>query len=232
MNIIESHNNYSNLFKNIFIFLGVMTFVGIIGYGASYIIKMPEISPDGFVPKSVSIDSMTKFGFGNILAVFVLLYAFNFFPIIVMYTAKNYKTNPYAMIIAFSLITISLIIEIINNLPLLVSPFFHVSIDNVSKDTLLYLRQKETITYLAFDVAGFILAYIGFFIYALILYKRNPLISYTIYTSIILFIANVPFLWIAPNMAIILMFLSIVAFALVPIFLVRLTLNSNNVDNN
>lgn len=224
----ESQNSFNKLFKTIFIILGIISFIGISGYGFSYIIKMPEISPNGFVPKDLDTNSISNFGFGNVLAVFILLYAFSFFPVIVMFTTTNYKTNPFAMIIAFSLIGISLILEIINNLPLISSAFLHVDIDNISKDTLLYLRQLETIKYLSFDVAGFTMAYIGFFIYAFIFYKKNHLLSYIIIASIVLFILNVPFLWIAPKVSIILMVLSILAFALVPVFLVRLILKHSN----
>ncbi len=141
-----------------------------------------------------------------------------------MFTTIKYKTNPFALIIACSLIVTSLILEIINNLPLISSALFTVDIDKIPTNTLLYLKQTETIKYLAFDVAGFSLAYLGFFIYALIFFKTNRLLSYIIVSSIVLFIANVPFLWIEPKIAIILMVISIVAFALVPIFIVRMTI--------
>jgi len=50
------------------------------------------------------------------------------------------------------------------------------------------------------------------------------LLSYTMIGSIVLFIANVPCLWFAPNVAVILMAMSIFAFAPVPIFLARMAI--------
>jgi cell division protein FtsW (lipid II flippase) len=47
-------------------------------------------------------------------------------------------------------------------------------------------------------------------------------LSYTIIASIVLFIANVPCLWFAPNAAVILMALSIFTLAPVPVFLARM----------
>ena len=57
--------------------------------------------------------------------------------------------------------------EIINNLPLFTSGLFPYQLTSVSPDIQLYLRQVETIKYLAFDVVGFTLAYLAFFIYAI-----------------------------------------------------------------
>ena len=70
-----------------------------------------------------------------------------------------------------------------------------------------------------FDVAGFTLIYVAIFIYAIIYYQSHKWFSFTIIGSIALFIINVPFLWFIPNMAVILMVLSIFAMAPVPIFL-------------
>jgi len=80
----------------------------------------------------------------------------------------------------------------------------------------------ETIKYLAFDVVGFAFAYLAFFIYALVFFKSDKVMSYTIIGSIVTFIANIPFLWFAPNGAVVLMVISVFAFALVPIYLARM----------
>lgn len=59
----ELQNNQNKLFKRLFLVLGIFSFIGILGYGLSYILKMPEISPDGFVPKTIDPDSINNFGF-------------------------------------------------------------------------------------------------------------------------------------------------------------------------
>jgi len=209
-------------FKKSILVLGIISSIGILGYGLSYIIKMPAVSPDGFVPKTLGNNSSSTFGFGNLLALFILMYAFAFVPVNIMFTIKKYRTNPYALIIASSLITISLIVEIINNLPLFAAGLFPGKLESVSPDVQLYLRQVETIKYLAFDVVGFAFAYLAFFIYALVFFKSDKVMSYTIIGSIVTFIANIPFLWFAPNGAVVLMVISVFAFALVPIYLARM----------
>ncbi|URW80894.1 hypothetical protein [Xiashengella succiniciproducens] len=220
--MINSQSTFNKSFNSIFWLFGIVSFIGIAGYGLSYILKMPEISPNEFVPKTIDTASFNRFGFGNLLAVFILLYAFAFLPIVIQFSIIKYKTNPYAIIISCCFLAVSLILEIVNNLPLISSVLLPVNIDSIPVETLLYIRQLETIKYLAFDVAGFSLAYTGFLIYAIIFYKTNRLLSYTIIASILLFIANVPFLLIEPSMAIILMAISIFAFALVPIFMVKM----------
>jgi len=217
-------NHLLDIFKKSILVLGIISSIGIIGYGLSYIIKMPAVSPDGFVPKTLGNNSSTTFGFGNILALFILMYAFAFLPVNIMFTIKKYRTNPYALIIASSLITISLIVEIINNLPLLAAGLFLGKLESVSPDIQLYLRQMETIKYIAFDVVGFAFAYFAFFIYALVFFKSEKVLSYTIIGSIVMFIVNIPFLWFAPSVAVVLMVISIFAFALVPIYLARMAI--------
>jgi hypothetical protein len=213
----------SDIFKNGFWALGILATVGLLGYGLTYIIVMPKISPDGFVPKTIGLSSSTVSSFSAALAAFVLLYAFAFLPVTVIFTVKKYSTNPFALVLAGSLIGISLVIEIINNLPIIAAWVYPGSFVSIPSDTLLYLRQVETLKFLAYDVAGFTLAYMAFFCYAIVYFRTYRLLSYTIIGSIVAFIANVPFLWFAPNMAIILMAISIFAFASVPIFLVRMS---------
>jgi hypothetical protein len=186
---------------------------------------MPQINPDSFVPTTLKNRDTISLSFGTILAVFILVYAFALLPVAIMFTIKKYSVSPYALVLACSLIGISLIIEIVNNLPLIVTESYPVQVEHISTEMLLYLRQIETLRYLAFDVAGFTLAYVAIFVYALVYFKTHRLFSYMILSSIILFIVNIPFLWIAPNMAIILMSLSIFAFATVPIFLARQAVN-------
>jgi hypothetical protein len=219
-----NENHLLDIFKKSIIVLGIISSIGILGYGLSYIIKMPAVSPDGFVPKTLGNNSSTTFGFGNILSLFVLMYAFAFLPVNIMFTIKKYRTNPYALIIASSLITISLIVEIINNLPLFAAGLFPGKLESVSPDIQLYLRQVETIKYLAFDVVGFAFAYLAFLIYAIVFFKSDKVLSYTIIGSIVTFIANIPFLWFAPSVAVVLMVISIFTFAIVPIYLVRMAI--------
>ena len=201
--------------------LGILAGAGLFGYGLSYIVAMPQVSPDGFVPKTLEKTSGTAFGFGAILAIFVLLYAFAFVPVNVMFTLKRYHTNPYALVLACCLISISALLEIINNFPVVAKGIYPGEFEPISTETLIYLRQIETIQYLAYDVIGFVLIYVAFFIYAVVYFKSHRWLSYTIIGSIILFIANVPCLWLAPNGAIILMALSIFALIPIPVFLAR-----------
>jgi hypothetical protein len=122
------------------------------------------------------------------------------------------------------MITVSLILEMINNLPLFALGLFNGKLAGISPEMQLFLAQRETIKYLSYDVAGFTLLYFAFFIYAIVFSKSNRILSYAIIGSILLFVANVPCLWFAPQMAIILMAISVFVFVLIPIYLVKMTL--------
>jgi hypothetical protein len=214
--------NTTDLFKKGFLVLGILAAVGLVGYGLAYMIVMPEVSPDGFVPQSIEAGSNTPSQFGMIQAIFVLLYAFAFLPVSILFTVKKYNVNPYALVFAGSLMCISLLIEIFNGLPVLGAQVYPANLADVSADVMLYLSQRETIRYLSFDVAGFTIAYAAIFIYAVVYFKSHRWLSYTIVASIVLFLANVPCLWFAPKAAVILMAVSIFAFATVPVFLARM----------
>lgn len=213
----------SGFFRKIFIVLGILAAAGLVGYGLAYLIRMPQISPGGLVPTTFENNAETSPKFGSILAVFILLYAFPILPVTVMFTIKQYHIHAHALVLACCLMGISTIIEIINNLPVAAQLIYPGKLQSVSGDVLLYLKQAETIKYLSMDVAGFSLIYAALLIYAIVFFRSHRWLSYTILASIVLFLANVPCLWFAPNMAIILMALSIFAMAPVPIFLAKIS---------
>ncbi len=217
-------SSFYGIFEKGFLALGVLAAVGLVGYGLTDIIVMPQVSPDGFVPQTLSVRDGIRFGFGTILAAFVLVYAFAFLPVSILFTVRQYRVNPYALVLAGSLFGISFLIEIINSLPLIALGSYPGQLASISSDTLLYLRQVEMLRFLSYDVAGFTLAYVAIFIYAIVYFRYQRWLSYTIIASIVLFIANVPCLWFAPNAAVILMAMSIFAFAPVPIFLARMAI--------
>ena len=222
-----NNDSHPDVFRKGFLALGVLAAVGLVGYGLACIIVMPHVSPGGFVPTTLEIRASAPPHFGTVQAAFVLLYAFAFLPASILFTVKRYRTNPYALILAGSLIATSFLIEIFNNLPLVAVGIYPGKLASISADVLLYLRQAETIRYLSYDVAGFTLAYVAVFVYAIVYFRSHRLLSYTVIGSIVLFIANIPCLWFAPSLAVILMAMSIFALAPVPIFLARMATNDS-----
>jgi hypothetical protein len=220
----KTKDTSTTVFRNGVLALGVLAAIGLLGYGLSYIVVMPKVSPNGFVPSTPGGSNGTSSHFGMILAVFVLLYAFAFLPVTTLFTVKKYSVNPYALVFAGCLAGLSSLIEIFNNLPLVATGIYPGRLESISAEVLLYLRQVETIRFLAFDVAGFTLIYAASLVYAIVFFRPQRLLSLTIIASIVLFLANVPCLWFAPNAAVILMAISIFALVPVPIFLARMAI--------
>ncbi len=216
-----------DVFKKSFLALGALAAIGLVGYGLAYIIVMPQVSLGEFVPTTLEIRAGAPPYFGTVQAAFVLLYAFAFLPVSILFTVKRYRTNPYALVLAGSLIGASFLIEIFNNLPLVAIGIYPGKLASIPSDVLLYLRQVETIRYLSYDIAGFTLAYVAVFVYAMVYSRSHRLVSCTMIGSIVLFIANVPCLWFAPNLAVILMAMSIFALAPIPVFLARMATNDS-----
>lgn len=215
-------------FRYGFLVLGILAAIGLLGYGLSYLIVMPQVSPDGFVPMIPGNSSGNTSGFGTVLAAFILLYAFAFLPVTTLFTVKKYSVNPYALVFAGCLAGISSLIEIFNSLPLVAKGIYPGKLESIPAEVLLYLHQVEAIRFLAFDVVGFTLIYAASLVYAIVFFRSQRLLSVTVIASIILFLVNVPCLWFAPNAAVTLMALSIFALAPVPIFLARMTVDGGS----
>jgi hypothetical protein len=207
--------------KKSYLGLGILTAIGLIGYGVSYLIVLPKVDPGNFIPASFENSTGHPGWFGPVLAVCILLYAITFLPVMVLFTVKKSRLNPYALIFAGCILGISLLLEIVNNLPVLATSIYHGQLASISSNTLLYLKQVETLRYLSYDVAGFTLAYIAIFIYAVVYFKTQKLLAYTVFTSIVVFLASVPCMKLAPNEAVICLAISVFTFAPVPIFLAR-----------
>lgn len=221
---MDTESKLIKLFKIGYILLGILSAIGLIGYGLSYIVVMPKVSPDAFVPKALNANTSIPSWFGIIQPMFVLLYSFALLPVIIMFTIKKIKFNPYALVLACCLMVVSLIIEIFNSLPIISLLTYPVKLTEVSPDVRLYISQIESIKFLSFDVAGFSIAYAAIFIYAIVYFRENKLLSYSVFLSILLFILNVPFVWFAPSLAVILMAFSVLAFAMVPIILAKMAI--------
>jgi hypothetical protein len=210
--------------KMIFIF-SVITSISLVAYGVASLMNMQAVNPEGFIPSALPSRSGSGFNIGILSALCVLAYAFSFLPVIAFFTVKKYQISPAALILAACLLLISFVLEIVNSLPLLSLGILGGKVGGVSPDVQLYVHQMDAVKFMAFDVAGFTLAYIAFGIYALVFFRTKKILSFTMIGSIITFIANVPFLWIAPPVAVILMVISIFAFAVVPPVLAKMALN-------
>lgn len=169
------------IFKIGFLLLGVLAAIGLIGYGLSYIVVMPSVRPDGFVPAALGHRSTTPPGFGTILAAFVLLFAFSFLPVVTLFTVKKYPRDPYAMIFAGCLAGTASLIEIFNSLPLVARGVYPGRLASIPAEVLLYLQQTEAIRFLAFDIAGFTLIYAASLVYAIIFFRTQRYLSGTIF---------------------------------------------------
>jgi hypothetical protein len=213
---------FPDLYKKGFLLLGILSAIGLAGYGLSYLFAMPKVNPERFVPSALESGSRNPAWFGPALAAFILLYAFTLLPVSVIFTIKKYQKNLYALVFSCCVLGISLLIEIVNNLPVLAADLYPGKLVSISPDMLLYLKQVETIRYLSFDVAGFTLAYIAIFIYAIVYFKSHKLLALTVFGSIVLFLASFACLWFAPEVAVVMMAVSVFAFAPVPVFLTRM----------
>lgn len=202
--------------------LGLLAAAGLVGYALTYLVGMPQVHADGFVPASVDPNASWPSAFATIQSTCIVLHAFALLPVAVMFTVRNHKDSPYALVGAGSLLVLTLALELVNNLPVLVAGSYAGRFAHPDQATLLYLRQMESVRYLALDVVGFSGAYFACFVYAAVYRRSHRVLWWTVLASIGLFIANVPFLWPAPNVAVTLMSLSVLALAPVPVILSRM----------
>jgi hypothetical protein len=196
-------------FRKTFWVLGMLASLGLFGYALVNLIRMPAVSPDAFVPKALVPSQPEGFPFGLLQLIFILLYSFAFLPVSTFFTIKRYRENPYAMVLGGSLLWLSLIIEIINNLPIGGTYAYPEPLRQISPEVMLYLNQTASIRYLAFDVAGFTIFYAAMLVYMIHYWRSKPILSWMVIISVVTFAASVPCLWFSGGAAVALMAISI-----------------------
>jgi hypothetical protein len=208
--------------KAVCLLLGWMAAIGLAGYAINYVVMMPSVGPDAFVPASLDSGPHVSTWFGALQIAFVLLYAFAFLPLTVLFTLRRHRDNPVGVAVAGTLMGLSLLLQLLNSLPSASAMLQPVHPHGVPPEVLLYLRQTDAVRFLAYDVSGFSLAYAAGLAYAVTYLRTRRALPWAMAASVALFVANVPFLWWAPNMAILLMCASILVFAALPVTLAYL----------
>jgi hypothetical protein len=203
-----------------FFALGALAGVGLLGYGSLYLLVMPAVGPDAFVPIQLEDTRTSRFPFEVVQASFILLYAFSLLPVTIMFTVRENSRSPHALVFACCLLSLSSVLEIVNNLPVLSAGIYPRELQSVPPEVALRLAQGEALRYLAQDAAGFTLIYVAALVYAVVYWESDRWLSLAVATSIVLFLANIPFLWLAPPLAVILMVISVFALIPLPIFMV------------
>lgn len=222
---MNTNEPIESFFRKLIFVFSIIVSISLVAYGVANLVNMQAVSLEGFIPSALPSHSASGFNVGLLSVLSVLVYAFSLFPVIAFFTVKKYRISPAALILAACLLLISFVLEIVNSLPLLSLGILGGKVGAVSPDVQLYVRQIDAVKFMAFDVAGFTLAYIAFGIYALVFFRTKKMLSFIIIGSIVTFIANVPFLWIAPPVAVILMVISIFAFAVIPPMLAKMALS-------
>ena len=211
--------------ENLLVFvLGLTAAIALVAYCIPTLQMINAVTPDGFIPQTVQQPpSQPVKQHINWSALSVLVYAFASIPVIVLFTIRQFKVSPARIVTASSLLLVSMIMEVFNSLPLLAASLANVKIAVVSPEVALRFAQSEATRFMGFDVAGFTLIYMCYMAYGVILFRSNRSLGYLVATSIVLFFANIPFLWIAPWMAVLLMVTSILLVVPVPVYMALLS---------
>ncbi|MBE2215444.1 MAG: hypothetical protein IAE82_16335 [Opitutaceae bacterium] len=208
-----------NPHRIVFRALAFTTLASLVLYGLGAISQVPPTGLDGFIPGSLEAAPPPASLLARLSPVLVLVYAFSFLPVVVLFTVAKFRTQPFGIILGSCLVVTSLLIEIINALPLTAHLVAHPRPTGVAPEVVLFMMQTDAVRFLALDVAGFTLAYVGLAVFAVVLFREHRRLARLIVASTLLFAANVPFLWVQPWMAVLLMVASIFAFAAIPVLL-------------
>jgi hypothetical protein len=211
--------------ENLLVFvLGLTAAIALVAYCIPTLQMINAVTPDGFIPQAIQPQaSQPVKQHINWSALSVLVYAFTSIPVIVLFTIRQFKVSPAGMVTASSLLLVSMVMEVFNSLPMLAASLANVKTSVVSPEVALRFAQSEATRFMGFDVAGFTLIYMCYMAYGVIFFRKNRSLGYLVGASIVLFVANVPFLWIAPWMAVILMVSSILLVVPVPVYMAFLS---------
>jgi hypothetical protein len=210
----------SDGWRKIFAGAAFLAALGMAGYAACYLLVVPSFSPgSGLVPDKVATGTNW---FGVAQGVCLLVYAFAFLPVALMFSIRQFNENPYAVIVAVSLVVMSLVLEIVSNLPALAVMLYSGKFANASSDTVLYFRQLDAIKYLAFEIAGFTCAYAALLSFSLIVRKSRPILFRLVLESLVVFVVGAGFLPLSPAVSLVLIAGAVLALAPLPVLLGRI----------
>jgi hypothetical protein len=195
--------------------------LGILGCGVSYLIALPAVTPAMLVSGSFQSLSLSR-AFGLVQSGTVLLYAAALLPVAVALSIRQYRVNPFGIVLGGCIWVLSLAIEVFNTLPTLAVRLYPGRLIAPPAEMLPYLQQTQWIRFLAFDVAGFTLGFVAALIFAFVFRRREPRLAWLAVGSVAVFLLHLPFLWFSPVAAVALMGASICIAAATPLLYARL----------
>lgn len=201
--------------------LGGLSTLGIFGCGLSYLIALPPVTPAMLLSGSFESLPVGR-GFGALQSASILLYAFALLPISMALSVRHYRLNPIGMIVAGCITALSVVMEILNNLPVLTAQLYPAPLASPPPELVAYLRQAAWIRYLSLDVAGFTLAFGAVLLYGALFRRHRRLLAWVAVGSVAVFFLHLPFLWISPTVAVALMGLSICIAGCTPLIYAQL----------
>ncbi|MCL1918943.1 MAG: hypothetical protein FWG14_11600 [Peptococcaceae bacterium] len=211
--------------------LGIIASLSLVVCALCYIVApVPIDGLGGFLPDSGEADPSRSWLTGAYAAGLVA-YALATAPIVAVCAVRCYRLNPILVVMAAAWLELSFVLELLNNLPLIARFLMPPTATPVGLDNeaLTYLAQLDTLDYLASDVPGFMLAYVGLTILSVVVYRHSRGLAIITAASFALFLANIPFLWFEPKiLACLLLGLAVLAFAGFPFTMVRISLHSTD----
>jgi hypothetical protein len=196
--------------------LGALASIALLTYGLVYIIAMPAVTPGMLV--SGSFESVAFGRTAMALQIWaVAVYAFSSLPLNVLFSIRQYRVSPAGIVLGACAICLGLIMQIMNVLPGMAQYLYPGKLVAPPPEMVAYLRQTTWIRFASLDVAAFTLIFIAGLIYAAIFRRSRPLLAYVLVGSVAVFLLHLPFLWIAPRVAVTLMGLSVCIPAVAPL---------------
>ena len=202
--------------------LGGLASLALITYGLVYVFAIPAVTPAMLMSGSFESLKVGRVAMGlQIWAVAV--YAFSSLPLNVLFSIRQYRVSPAAIVLAACASCLGLIMQIMNSVPSLAVWLYPGQIIAPSPDMAPYLRQSNWIHFASLDVAAFSLLFIAGLIYAGVYWRTRRLLAYVLVGTVVVFLLHLPFLWIAPRVAVILMGLSVCVPAIAPLIYAQMT---------
>jgi len=212
--------------------LGIIASLSLVACALCYLAApVPIDGLGGFLPDGGETDQ-SRTWLNAVYAVGLVGYALAAAPIVAVCTMRCYRLNPILFVTAAVWLELSFVLELVNNLPFVARFLLPPTATpaGMSDEALTYLSQLNALNYYAFDVPGFMLAYVGLAIIAAIVYRHSRGLAIVTAVSFVLLLANIPFLWFEPKiLASILMGMAILTFAGFPPIMVKLSVRDTKI---
>lgn len=212
-----------------FLGAGLLAALGVAGYAVGFLFAISSFNPSiSFVPDQVGTGTNWP---ALAQSLCLVVFAVPLTPVAVLFSMRRLASHPYAAVIALSLVVLTLVFEVGENVPSIAVQLYPGTLASVPSTTTLYSTQVESIRLLVAQIAGLVSALVAVLVYGLVARDERPIIFRLVIASLAVFAISAGLLPLSPAASLLLVAGAILALAPVPVLIAWLAVETMATDS-